>query len=244
MAPHEPGSLPFVFLNAAMSADGKLAPATRQFAPFGSPRDEAQLYNLRARADAVLCGARTVDLQPATLGAGGTKYRRLRLRRGLAEYNLRVIVSGSGSVNPEAEIFRHRFSPIIVLTTQRVGRARLDRLRQVADHVEICGRRELDWAAALRWLRREWGVERLLCEGGGELNGALLRAGLVNEIYVTVCPMIFGGRHAPTLADGEGVLRLAEAVPLELKSSRRVGDEMFLCYRTGGNQFSRKFSSL
>ena len=43
--------------------------------------------------------------------------------------------------------------------------------------------------------------------------------------------MILGGGHAPGLTDGEGVPRLAEAVPLELKSSRRVGHEMFLCYR-------------
>jgi riboflavin-specific deaminase-like protein len=155
----------------------------------------------------------------------------LRRQRGLAEYNLRVIVSGAGSVNLEAEVFKHRFSPLIVLTTQRAGQRRLGRLGQRADEVRVCGETEVDFPAALAWLRRKWRVKRLLCEGGGELNAALLRASLVDEIHVTVCPMVFGGRHAPTLADGKGVSRLAEAVPLELMSSRRVGDEVFLRYR-------------
>jgi riboflavin biosynthesis pyrimidine reductase len=66
-----------------------------------------------------MAGARTADLNPINMGPGPAKYRRLRLRRGLAEFNLRVIVSRSGTVNPGAEIFRRRFSPIIILTTRR-----------------------------------------------------------------------------------------------------------------------------
>jgi riboflavin biosynthesis pyrimidine reductase len=83
----------------------------------------------------------------------------------------------------------------------------------------------------LRWLSRRWGVKRLLCEGGGELNDALFRAGLVNELHLTVCPRIFGGHRAPTIADGFGVSRLAQATQLELQSARSHGGEMFLVYR-------------
>src|SRR5215813_4601955 len=96
----KPGPLPFIFLNIATTADGKLAPVTRHFIPFGSKRDQEHLLELRATADAVMSGARTVDLSPVKLGPGPAKYRRLRLRRGLTEYNLRVVVSGSGSLNP------------------------------------------------------------------------------------------------------------------------------------------------
>ncbi|HTD68295.1 MAG TPA: dihydrofolate reductase family protein, partial [Candidatus Limnocylindria bacterium] len=80
------------------------------------------------------------------------------------------------------------------------------------------------------WLHKEWNVRRLLCEGGGELNGALFRADLVDEVYLTLCPKIFGSREAPTMADGIGVGSLGEAIPLKLKSSQRIGDELFLIY--------------
>jgi len=218
-------------LNVAIAADGKLAPASRVFQPFGSKRDQELLMHLRTGADAVMAGARTVDLFPANLGPGPKRFRKMRLERGLAEYNLRVVVSGAGTLNPDAEIFRHRFSPIIVLTTGRISKRRLARLRAVADAVEIFGGEQLDFVKALRWLRQEWNVKRLLCEGGGEINDALFQAKLVDEIYVTLCPLIFGGRHAPTLADGQGAEKLSEAASLVLKSNRRFGDEVFLVYR-------------
>src|SRR5687767_12587598 len=92
--------LPFVFLNLAMTADGKIASANRVIPSPGSPEDIARMMKLRTYADAVLSGARTVDLNDASLGPGGAKYRRMRLLRGLAAYNIRLIVSGSGSIDP------------------------------------------------------------------------------------------------------------------------------------------------
>jgi riboflavin-specific deaminase-like protein len=224
-------ALPFVFINAAMTADGKIAPASRHFEPFGGARDQEHLLELRATADAVMSGARTIDLARVKLGPGPARYRRLRLRRGLAEFNLRVIVSGRGTIDGRAEIFKHRFSPIIILTTERVGKTRLARLRSLADEVKICGEKELDFLEALRWLRRRWKVRRLLCEGGGELNGALFQTGLVNEVHVTVCPLVLGGRNAPTLADGAGVAKLADAARFQLVSMKRNGSGLFLVYR-------------
>ena len=180
-----------------------------------------------------MSGARTVELSPATLGTGGAKYRRRRLKRGLREYNLRIIVSGQGSISPDAEIFKHRFSPIVILTTERASAAARRRLRALADEVKMCGRREINFRVALGWLRAKWGVKRLLCEGGGELNAALFRASLVDELHLTICPKIFGGKNAPTMADGKGFTKLADAAGLRLKSARRVGDEMFLIYEVG-----------
>ncbi len=221
---------PFVFLNVAATADGKLAPASRRFTAFSSARDQRLLHELRTQADAVMAGARTVDSAPVTMGPGGKRYRELRRKRGLAEYNLRVIVSGSASINPRAEIFRHHFSPLIILVTERAPKSRIQRLEKLGAIVQPCGEREIDFAAALVWLRREWNVRRLLCEGGGEINDALLQADLVDAIYVTLCPVIFGGRTAPTLSDGLGVASLACARPLRRRSARRVGAEMYLHY--------------
>jgi len=214
-----------------MTADGKITTANRKFESFSSPRDQEHMLELRAEADAVMAGARTVDLNPVTMGPGGETYRRLRLSRGLAEYNLRVVVSGSGTVDPAAKIFDRKFSPVIVLTTERAGPKRLEGLRRRAQDVKICGKAEIDFEKSLRWLREKWNVRRLLCEGGGELDNALFRAGLVNELHLTICPKIFGGRQAPTLSDGRGHLKLTNASVLELKSFKRHEDELFLVYR-------------
>jgi 2,5-diamino-6-(ribosylamino)-4(3H)-pyrimidinone 5'-phosphate reductase len=224
------GKLPFVFSNFAITADGKIAFANRQFVPFAGQRDQEHMMELRATADAVMSGARTVDLSPATLGPGGAKYRRRRIRRRLAEYNLRIIVSGSGSIDPDAEIFKHKFSPIIVLTTARSSAKARRQLEQLGTIVKVCGRCEIDFRAAFLWLRKEWNVKRLVCEGGGALHDAVIRAGLLNELHLTISAKIFGGRNAPTLADGIGFQSLAKAAMLKLKSTKRVGDEMFLVY--------------
>jgi riboflavin-specific deaminase-like protein len=219
-----------VLVNMAMTADGKITTANRAVSSFSSPADEEHLLELRARADAVMAGARTVDLNPVNLGPGPAKYRRQRLENGLAEFNLRVIVTGRGSINPKAEIFKNRFSPIIVFTTQRAKGRALRSLRRLADEVKIWGVGNIDFPLALRWLREKWNVKTLLCEGGGELNDALFRANLVDELYLTISPKILGGQKAPTICDGVGFPTLAAARNLKLKSSRQVGDEMFLVF--------------
>jgi riboflavin-specific deaminase-like protein len=225
--------LPFVFSNFAMTADGKIAFAGGGFTPFSNPSDREHMMELRATADAVMCGAGTIEVTGTILGNGGEKFRRLRLKRGLAEFPLRVIVSGSGSINPAANIFKKRFSPIIILTTARISKTNLKKLRAVADEVKICGKTEINFPAAFRWLREKWNVRRLLCEGGGELHGALVRANLVDELHITICPKIFGGRTASTIADGEGGFLLSDAVQFKLKSAQRIGDELFVVFKAG-----------
>jgi len=223
--------LPFVFLNLAMTADGKIASASRKIASPGSPGDIAHMMELRTYADAVMSGARTVDLNDAHLGPGGAKYRRMRLRHGLAEYNIRVIASGGGSIDPHTAIFKKMYAPVIVLTSRRVSQRRLKTLKQVATDARAFGEDVIDFRAAFAWLRKEWKVKRLLCEGGGELNGAIFRAGLVDELHLTICPYIFGGQRAPTISDGEGMAHLRYAFQMRMRSMKRIGDELFLVFR-------------
>jgi 2,5-diamino-6-(ribosylamino)-4(3H)-pyrimidinone 5'-phosphate reductase len=225
-----PQKRPFVFVNMAMSADGKITTANRAVSSFGSKQDRHRMLELRAQADAVMAGARTVESSPMTLGPGPERYRKQRLKNGFSEYNLRVVVTGSGSLNLEAEIFRHRFSPIIILTTEQTGATRLKRLREKADQLHLCGSSQINLPEALQWLHTNWKVNRLLCEGGGELNSGLFSAGLVDELHLTIVPRIFGGDKSPTICDGEGIERLADACQLTLKSIKRAGEDLFLIY--------------
>jgi len=218
---------PFVFMNMAITADGKIASRNGSVSSFGSPRDQDHLYELRAQADAVLCGARTVEKEGATLGPGGIKFQRRRLQNGLAEFSLRVLVSGSGSINPNSDLFKARFSPIIILASGRISSTRLRKLSRVADEVKIIGKSEIDFRAAFAWLRQKWKVKALLCEGGGTVNDALFRADLIDQIHLTICPKIFGGRRAPTIADGPGFDHLNLAKHFQLDSATRINSELF-----------------
>jgi len=222
---------PYVLINMAISADGKIASARRNVNHFSSPHDHEHLYELRATSDAVMNGARTVDTAPIKMDSGPARYRRKRLRAGLAEHPLRVIATGSGSLNPDAEVFNHDFSPIIILTTQRCPKRKLAAFERHHASVYILPSSKINFKSALAYLKKQHGVNRLLCEGGGELNDALFRADLVDEIHLTVCPVLIGGRAAPTISDGAGFARLADASRYEIVKRRRVGDELYLTYR-------------
>ena len=91
--------------------------------------------------------------------------------------------------------------PIVAVLTERVSDAHLAGLRQDGVSYIFAGEQELDLGLALEILNRELGIERLLLEGGGGSNGAFLRAGLIDEISIAICPAVDGAKGAPSIFD-------------------------------------------
>jgi len=87
--------------------------------------------------------------------------------------------------------------PIVAVLTEQVSDAHLAGLRRDGVSYIFAGERELDLRLALEILNRELGIERLLIEGGGKSNGSFLRAGLIDEISLAICPTIDGARGGP-----------------------------------------------
>lgn len=119
-----------------------------------------------------------------------------------------------------------------MLVSDGVPEKQLRQLREVADEVKVFGQDGVDLPSALRWLYEKWHVKRLLCEGGSVLHNAMIRSGLLHELHLTICPTIFGGRNAPTIADGAGVSKLANAAQFKLTSSKRAGNELFAVFKS------------
>ena len=96
--------------------------------------------------------------------------------------------------------------PIVAVLTEQVSDAHLAGLRQDGVSYIFAGERELDLGLALEILNRELGIERLLLEGGGGSNGSFLRAGLIDEISLAICPAVDGAKGAPSIfnsSDGD-----------------------------------------
>jgi len=221
---------PFVLINGAVSADGKLALENRSLIQFSSQRDRFFVFQLRARVDAVLCGMETVESFSIDLSVGPPACRAARKQRKLKPEPIRVLVSPDGDLDPSARVFQNTSAPIVVLTTQRGAKRCLKTLTQPV-RVQAFGKSAVDFVAAFRWLRDEFAVKRLLCEGGGETNAALIRSGVVDQIHLTVCPLVLCGRRAPTLCDGTGFAALDQSTRLKLKSVKALNGELFLVYR-------------
>jgi riboflavin biosynthesis pyrimidine reductase len=124
--------------------------------------------------------------------------------------------------------------PIVVALTEAVSDAHLAGLRGEGVSYFFAGKSELDLALVLDTLNRELGVKRLLLEGGGGSNGAFLRAGLIDEFNLILCPAVDGAKGAPSVFDSPEAEtdQRAPVTAMALESSRSLdGGAMLLRYR-------------
>jgi riboflavin biosynthesis pyrimidine reductase len=123
--------------------------------------------------------------------------------------------------------------PIVVVLSEKASDAHLAGLRGEGVSYIFAGSSELDLALTLDILNRELGVKRLLLEGGGGANGAFLRAGLVDELHLVLCPVVDGAKGAPSVFDSteaEAEQR-APVAAMSLESSQILeGGAMLLRY--------------
>ncbi len=223
---------PHVSLNIAESADGKLAPIDGGKVTFGSLEDRAQMELLRSEADGVLIGGGTLRAEDPPLIIRDPEIQQRRISRKGCPHPRNITVC---SILPEqlAEMnfFRSTDTDKLVFTTERTPRDRLEAARRHAriEVVALDHAGRVDLVEVVRMLPG-LGVHRLLLEGGGELNFSMLELGLIDEIYLTICPFVFGGRAAPTPFDGAGFAS-DHIRKLALKSHRlSARGEVFLHY--------------
>jgi riboflavin biosynthesis pyrimidine reductase len=124
--------------------------------------------------------------------------------------------------------------PIVVVLSEAVSDAHLAGLRSEGVSYIFGGKSELDLTLTLDILNRELGVKRLLLEGGGGANGAFLRAGLVDELHLILCPALDGAKGAPSVFDSKETEadQRAPVTAMTLVSSQTMeGGAMLLQYR-------------
>ena len=219
---------PFITVVLAVSLDGKIADRQRSPARFGSAADKHHLETQIAQADAVLFGAGTLRSYGTTLPISHPELLQQRQAQNKPPQPVHVVCSASGNINPQLAFFRQPI-PRWLLTTaigaqQWADQDGFERIIQAEDASGL-----VDWIAAFQTLAT-LGCDRIAALGGGELIAGLLTAKCIDELRITVCPIILGGRTAPTLVAGEGFLA-AIAPRLELIEAQTIDQEVFLHYR-------------
>lgn len=212
----------------AMSADGKIADVTHSPARFASPADRTHLEQKIALTDGVLFGAGTLRAYGTTLGVSCPKLLQMRKQQGLAPQPVQIVCSASGQLDPELRFFQQEVPRWLLTTTTgaKNWQSSSGCFEQILV-VNTCDT-QIDWQDAFRQLT-QLGIERLGILGGGKLVASLLAADLIDELWLTVCPLILGGATAPTPVEGQG-LPVQLAKHLELLSVETIGQEVFLHY--------------
>ncbi len=219
---------PFVFVNAAMSVDGKISTVERKQVRISNDADLRRVDGLRAGVDAVLVGMTTVVGDDPKLTVKSEKLRKKRINDGRPENPMKVTVGKVDSIDIDSDFLDYGDAEVVIFTTEKSDPQKISELRKKA-RIFIAGKKRVDLGYMMGTLR-EMGVERVMVEGGATINYELIREGLVDEIYVAIAPIIFGGNSAPTLMDGNGFTE-KDAVRLELIGNEKLGDLIILKYR-------------
>jgi riboflavin biosynthesis pyrimidine reductase len=204
LADHLPADRPYVVANMVASADGR-ATMDGASAKLSGPADRILFHALRGQVDAVLAGTGTLRVERYGRLIRDPERREARRARGLQPDPLAVVLTRSGDL-PD----------IGMLTDPEQPR-------------EIFVGEDAEPAGALRRLREEHGVRSLLCEGGPSLLGSLLSAGLVDELFLALAPLVAGG-HGPTTVAGPP---LHPPVTMKLLHLLEHQDMLFMRYRIG-----------
>lgn len=218
------GVHPYLVVNMVASVDGAIAVEGRT-ARLGGPDDLQLFRHLRSLADVILVGAQTARAEKYGPPRLSVEQQAARVARGQLPLPRLAVVSRRVDLDPAMRLFEGGHRPIVVVPDDAEP-SRVSAVGGIAD-VVTAGSGTVDLAAAVARLGRELGAGLVLCEGGPTLNGGLLRAGVLDELCLTVAGTLVGGTGGgllgPELLDVPVALELVQALPR--------GDDLFLRYR-------------
>jgi riboflavin-specific deaminase-like protein len=224
--PDPPTQRPYMILNFVVSLDGQATLGDGGAAGLGSKTDHRLMAYLRTTADGLMHGAGTVraDNFPPVVPPDLVPLRRTR---GLSPQPRGIIISASGDI-PVTNRYFSAGPPLLITTEDRQAEV----ARRLTSHAEVIGvgERMVDLPSALHVLREGYGMRLVLCEGGPVLTHNLIKLDLVDELFLTLAPVLGGDSHARRLLEGAAfpAQALPRATLLQLFAN---GSELFLRYR-------------
>ncbi|MEB3224383.1 MAG: RibD family protein [Synechococcus sp.] len=216
---------PSIVAIAAMSADGKISDYSGAPARFPSPQDKAHLEHLIAQMDAVVFGANTLRAYGTSLPIGDRHLLQQRQAQHKPPQPIHFVCSRSGDIPREIPFFR-----------QPIPRGLLTAAEHISQWQGFPGFDQIlpldpagTWEQTFAQFQRQ-GIQQLALLGGGELIASFAAQGYLDELWLTVCPILLGGTTAPTPMGGQG-FRQTAGLNLELVDYQAIASELFLHYR-------------
>ncbi|MBI3152072.1 MAG: dihydrofolate reductase family protein [Chloroflexi bacterium] len=221
---------PYTIINVAVTADGKIDTFERKGSAISSKRDKERVDEMRAAADGILVGGKTLLEEQPRLTVKSEALREGRIQRGLSPNPIKVGMATIADIPLDSDFIKAGPARVVIFTTSRTSIRQLETLRVQGVDVFVDDAPRVDLNKMMTTLKKI-GVNHLMVEGGGTMNFELIRLGLVDELAMYIAPMIFGGVNSPTLADGPGIPRDA-AIELKLMDVEKWEDGgVFLRYK-------------
>jgi diaminohydroxyphosphoribosylaminopyrimidine deaminase/5-amino-6-(5-phosphoribosylamino)uracil reductase len=198
---------PFIHLKLASSLDGKIATHTGDSRWITGEESRARVHQLRHQYDAILIGAGTATADDPLLTDRSGKARRRPLVRVVLDEGLRL--------SPDSKLSKTaQETPLLVFASERADIVAASSLERSGVEVikEAGGGRDL--RAVLQELGKR-SIQSVLVEGGANVAGAFLDAGLIDKASFFLAPIIIGGRAAPVAIGGTGARKITDAANLQ-----------------------------
>ncbi|HMA05041.1 MAG TPA: 2,5-diamino-6-(ribosylamino)-4(3H)-pyrimidinone 5'-phosphate reductase [Methanomicrobiales archaeon] len=221
---------PYVIVNMAMSADGKISSVERRQVRISGAADRERVDRLKAECDAVMVGIGTVLADNPSLTVKSAALRGARARAGKPENPVRIVVDSRGRTPPSADILHRGPGERIIAVSGRAGPEATLRYHDLATVIPAGEGDEVELHLLMGRLH-ELGIGRLMVEGGGSLVASLFARGLVDEFLTYVGNLVIGGKDAPTPADGPGFPNDNEFVRLSLMDVSELDEGVLLRWR-------------
>lgn len=200
---------PYVILNCAMSLDGRISRKNERV-KFSDALDKKRVYELRKSVDGIMVGINTVLVDNPKLTAGLTR----------EENPKRIVVDSKGRIPIDSNVLNEDAYTIVAVSNS-ASKAAISAIVKKAE-VLISGDDEVDLKRLCDALYK-MGIKRVLLEGGGRLNKSMIEQNLVDEIYITIAPVLLG--DGVNLIEGE-----MDAKNLRLASIQQIGEQVVLHY--------------
>jgi len=213
----------YVILNAAMSADGKIATRSGN-SSISSIVDLKRVHRLRTSVDAIMIGIQTVLTDNPMLDVRFAKTKK--------KNPARIIIDSTARISLHSRILKtaNEIYTVVAVTT-RAPIAKIHKIESTGAQVLVTGDKIVNIRSVFRHLER-LGFDRILVEGGGEINWSVLNLGLIDEMIVMISSVVIGGRDAKTLVEGRGFSKVSRAKKMKLLSvERQTQNELVLYYQ-------------